>query len=295
MASLINVAINAAASIQVILADAAKQISAQAELTFSHPALESRFLLQFVVDKNHAWLIAHADECLSAEQFMRFYKLLNERLTGKPIAFILGTQDFWSLSLKVADCTLIPRQDTELLVEIALSLSLKDSANVLDLGTGTGAIALALAKENPNWSVTGLDRVQGAVELATENAVLNHLKVNFLQSDWFSQLSTTHLSSYDLIVTNPPYVEADSDYLTQGDLRFEPLCALVAADDGLADIRTIIEQSTQYLRINGYLLIEHGHTQSEAVQALLCAVGFSQVKSFEDYNKIPRVTLACWS
>lgn len=295
MASLINVAIKPTASIQVILADAAKQISAQAELIFSHPALESRFLLQFVVDKDHAWLITHADECLSAEQFMGFYKLLNERLTGKPIAFILGTQDFWNLSLKVADCTLIPRQDTELLVEIALSLSLRGSANVLDLGTGTGAIALALAKENPNWTVTGLDKVQGAVELATENAALNHLKVNFFQSDWFSQLSTLHLSSYDLIVTNPPYVEADSHYLVQGDLRFEPLSALVAADDGLADIRTIIKQSTQYLRINGYLLIEHGHTQSEAVQALLYAAGFSQVEPFDDYNNIPRVTLACWS
>jgi release factor glutamine methyltransferase len=289
-----NTAIDSAASISFILAEAAKKIAEQTDLTYSHPALEARLLLQFVVDKNRAWLMAHADESLSVKHQAHFARLLEERLFGKPIAFILGTQDFWDLSLKVADCTLIPRQDTESLVEIALSLPLSNDANVLDLGTGTGAIALALAKENPKWTVTGLDRVQGAVELAIENAVLNQLEVSFLQSDWFSKLSSADFGSYDLIVTNPPYVEANSEYLKQGDLRFEPLSALVAEEDGLADIRKIISQATLYLCNKGYLLIEHGFQQHEAVQALLCEAGYTQVKSFEDYNNLPRVTLGCW-
>lgn len=288
-----NTFLNAASSIHAILTQAAKQIAAQADLTFSHPELESRLLLQFVLSKNRAWLMAHSDQSLTQEQRLTFSNLLKERLTGKPIAFILGTQDFWNLTLKVADCTLIPRQDTETLIEVALSLPLTGTATALDLGTGTGAIALSLAKENPNWTVTGVDRVAEAVELANENALLNGLKVNFLQSDWFSALSPDATSRFDLIITNPPYVDANSEYLNQGDLRFEPLSALVAAEDGLADIRKIIMQSTQYLAKNGYLLIEHGHKQSAAIQALLCEAGFSEVKSVEDYNNIPRVTLAC--
>ena len=244
-------------------------------------------------------MITHAKDTLESqipnEQVKHFVQLLNQRLSGKPIAFILGTQSFWSLTLKVSNCTLIPRQDTETLVETVLSLALPNTATVLDLGTGTGAIALALAKENPQWLVTGLDTVKEAVVLAKENAKLNDLNVTFLESDWFSALNIADCSNrFDLIVTNPPYVEEDSAYIMQGDLRFEPLSALVSGKDGLDDIRLIINQSKEYLNKAAYLVIEHGERQHENVQALLCEAGFTEVKSIEDLNNIPRITLGRW-
>ena len=279
----------APASIKEILSGAASAIKSEVELTYSHPELEARLLLEFVLEKNHAWLITHNNEVIEGVCLNRYLDLLNQRLTGKPIAYILGTQAFWDLNLKVNASTLIPRQDTECLIETVLTLPLANNARTLDLGTGTGAIALALAKENPNWTVIGLDKVPEAVELAKENAILNQLKVDFLQSDWFSAL-TNKQEKFDLIVSNPPYVEANSDYLQQGDLRFEPLSALVSGDDGLADIRMIIQAAPTFLNHNAYLVFEHGHTQSLAIQTLLCEAGFVGVKSCNDYNNLPRVT-----
>ena len=268
----------------------------QPDLRFQSPALEARLLFSHVTGHNYAWTITHANEPLkdyiSGDELTLFIEMVEQRLCGMPIAFILGTQSFWSLTLKVSDCTLIPRQDTETLVEVALNLSLAKDARVLDLGTGTGAIALALAKENPQWQVCGVDTIQAAVTLAKENAQLNGLRVNFLQSDWFSAFSRE--SRFDLIVTNPPYVEQDSEYVLQGDLRFEPLSALVSGKDGLDDIRFIIGQSRRYLNKGAYLIIEHGKHQFESVQALLCDAGFTDVKSIEDLNYIPRITIGCW-
>lgn len=284
-------------SIKALLDWAKNCIENQADLTFQAPALEARLLFTHVTNKNQAWMMTHADDCidsvLSKSEVKQFVELIEQRLKGKPIAFILGTQSFWSLNLKVSDCTLIPRQDTETLVETVLSLPLDNSVRALDLGTGTGAIALALAKEKPEWLVTGVDMIADAVVLAKENAELNNLRVNFLQSNWFNELNKNE-GRFDLIVSNPPYVESGSEYLSQGDLRFEPLSALVSGDDGLDDIRLIINQSKDYLKDFAYLVIEHGENQHKNVQALLCEGGFTEVKSIEDLNHIPRITLGCW-
>lgn len=285
--------------IQAILDWAKLCISQQHDLTFQSPALEARLLFTHVTGKSHSWMITYASDpleiLLKNDEINHFVDAVNQRLSGKPIAFILGTQAFWSLTLKVSDCTLIPRQDTETLIETVLSLALPNKAKVLDLGTGTGAIALALAKENPQWQVSGVDSVKDAVVLAKENAKLNDISATFLQSDWFSALSQSNTDSrFDLIVTNPPYIEQDSEYILQGDLRFEPISALVSGKDGLDDIRLIIKQSKDYLNSCAYLVIEHGSHQYKNVQALLCDAGFTEVKSIEDLNHIPRITLGRW-
>jgi release factor glutamine methyltransferase len=286
-------------SVQSLLDWAKDLIACQEDLSYQSPSFEARLLFSFASDKSHTWIVSHASERvlehLSDPQVECFTQVVNDRLRGKPIAFILGTQDFWSLSLKVSDCTLIPRQDTEVLVETVLQLVLPEKACVLDLGTGTGAIAIALAKEKPKWQVTGIDKVEQAVELARENSRLNAAPVQFLQSDWFEALKTQKEPlRFDVIVTNPPYVEQDSEYIKQGDLRFEPLSALVSGKDGLDDIRYIIKQSTQHLSNQGYLLIEHSDKQFENVQSLLCDAGFTDVKSVLDINQNHRVTLGKW-
>lgn len=283
-------------SIQELLDWAKESIQHQAELKFQSPALESRLLFSHATGYGHAWLITHSKEAIennvSSEKLNVFINSVEQRLSGKPIAYVLGSQSFWSLNLKVSDCTLIPRQDTETLIEAVLALTLPEKARVLDLGTGTGAIALALAKEKSDWQVCGVDTIQEAVALAKENALLNALNVNFMQSNWFSAFDSNN--RFDLIVTNPPYVEQDSEYLLQGDLRFEPLSALVSGKDGLDDIRLIISQSRQFLAPLAYLVIEHGIHQCNNVQALLCDAGFTDVKSIEDLNHIPRITLGRW-
>jgi release factor glutamine methyltransferase len=286
-------------SVQGLLDWAKECIASQDDLSFQSPSLEARLLFTFATKKSHTWIIinaAHkASDCISCGEIENYISVVQERLLGKPIAFILGTQDFWSLTLKVSDCTLIPRQDTETLVETVLSLESPKNANVLDLGTGTGAIALALAKEHPKWHVTGIDKFPQAIELARENGLLNSVDATFLQSDWFSAFnSKDRQNTFDIIVTNPPYVEAGSEYVQQGDLRFEPLSALVSGVDGLDDIRHIIIQSKAHLNEQAYLVIEHGHKQHENVQLLLCEAGFTDVKSVSDMNKIERITLGRW-
>ncbi|WP_371195249.1 peptide chain release factor N(5)-glutamine methyltransferase [Glaciecola sp. SC05] len=276
-------------SVAELLKQAESQIRRQKSLSYSAPALEARLLFEHASGKNHSWQIAHGEETVTTDLRKDFCSLLSQRLSGVPIAFIIGTQDFWSLTLAVSDCTLIPRQDTESLVEAALSLALPETAKVIDLGTGTGAIALALAKERPKWQVIGVDFVPAAVELAKQNAQRNQLSVAFLQSNWLEAVK--HLQ-FDLIVSNPPYVESGSEYLQQGDLRFEPDSALSSGEDGLDDIRCIIEQAYDCLLPNGYLVIEHGYTQSEAINDLLSAKGFLQITTKTDYNGQPRVTLA---
>jgi release factor glutamine methyltransferase len=272
------------------LLDAAKaKIASQEDLTFSEPSLEARVLFEHVSGNGHSWQIAHAHDIVDANIVEAFTDMLSQRLNGKPIAFITGSQDFWSLNLAVDESTLIPRQDTETLVELALALPVIENANVLDLGTGTGAIALALAKERPQWQIKGVDRIDEAVALAKRNAQRNQLKVSFEKSHWFSELSG---QCFHLIVTNPPYVEQNSDYLQQGDLRFEPLSALTSGKDGLDDIRLIAEHAYEHLHHGGYLLIEHGASQANSVAYLLNTRGFEQIENKLDYNHLPRVTLA---
>ena len=254
-------------------------------------AIDSKILLADCLQRELVYLHTWPEKTLDTLQMKTFREYITQRSLGHPVAHIIGYRDFWSLRLKVSPVTLIPRPETELLVEISLALDLPEHSKVLDLGTGTGAIALALATENCNWSITGLDKSSQAVALAKENAIINNLdRVNFIQSDWFSAVEHRQ---FDLIVTNPPYIEEHNHYLQLGDVRFEPKSALTSGLDGLDDIRLIISQSKHYLTSNGWLLIEHGFEQSHRVTNIFKAHGFSQVRSELDLNGLPRITLGC--
>lgn len=246
--------------------------------------------MQHCIDESLAFLISHSADALSSAQHEQFFQWVNRRYNGEPIAYIVGETGFWDLNLYCNSSTLIPRSDTEILVEWALSLPLPNDASVLDLGTGTGAIALSLASQHPGWMVTGVDVVMDAVVLAKRNAERNQLDATFLQSDWFASLQH---QKFDLIVSNPPYVEENSPYLHKGDLRYEPQTALVSGQCGLADIRTIIDNAKDYLTNNGWLLIEHGHKQALMVQSELKQKQYIQIETRKDLNSLDRVTGGC--
>ena len=251
--------------------------------------LDTELLLCAALDVSRTWLKTWPEKTLSAEQLGQFEYSFSRRLRGEPIAHILGSRGFWTLELQTDASTLIPRPETELLVELALQLDLPTEARTLDLGTGTGAIILALASENPLWHCTGLDLQTEAVALAGRNAAANHLhQVRLLQSRWFAAVAGER---FDLIVSNPPYIAARDPHLTQGDVRFEPASALVSGEDGLDDLREIIAAAPSHLNDGGWLLLEHGYDQEKPVQALLTAAGFAQVRTEYDLNDQPRVSL----
>ena len=252
--------------------------------------LDAELLLAFVIEKPRSYLYTWPDKTVSEAQVVAFMALLERRQCGEPVAYLLGRQGFWTLDLQVAEHTLIPRADTELVVEAALQLADASSAlKVLDLGTGTGALALALASERPLWAVTGVDRIESAVALAQNNQrQLQLANVEFVLSHWFSALTAQR---YDLIVSNPPYIADNDPHLQQGDVRFEPLSALVSGPDGLDDIRLIIAQAPSYLTANGWLLLEHGFDQASAVRELLQQAGFIDVSSQRDLSGHQRISL----
>ena len=253
------------------------------------PRLDTELLLAHALGKPRSYLHTWPERELEAAQLVCFQAALVRRQSGEPVAYILGQQGFWSLELEVAAHTLIPRPDTELLVETVLALLPATPAQVLDLGTGTGAIALALASERPAWRLTGVDRVAEAVALAERNRTRLKLSNSaFVESHWFSALAGQR---FQLIVSNPPYIAADDQHLAQGDVRFEPSSALVAGKDGLDDIRLIIEQAPDYLEAGGWLLLEHGFDQAAAVRELLSARGFSAVESRRDLAGHERISL----
>lgn len=252
--------------------------------------LDAELLLAFVLDKPRSYLYTWPEKTLNEAQTQAFMTLLERRQRGEPVAYLLGRQGFWTLDLQVAEHTLIPRADTELLVEAALQLADASSPlRVLDLGTGTGALALALASERPQWTVIGVDRIESAVALAQSNQQqLQLANVQFLPSHWFSALTDQR---YDLILSNPPYIADNDPHLEQGDLRFEPLSALVSGTDGLDDLRLIIAQAPAYLTANGWLLLEHGFDQACAVRELLQRAGFIEVSSQCDLGGHERISL----
>ena len=256
------------------------------------PRLDAELLLAQALGKSRGYLHTWPEREPEASQLERFQAALARRRTGEPVAYILGRQGFWSLDLDVASHTLIPRPDTELLVETALALLPATPLQVLDLGTGTGAIALALACERPAWQVTGVDRVAEAVALAQGNGTrLQLANARFAESCWFSALAGQR---FQLIVSNPPYIAAADPHLNQGDVRFEPSSALVAGVDGLDDIRLIIEQAPEHLLAGGWLLLEHGFDQAEAVRELLVQRGFAAVDSRRDLGGHQRISLGQW-
>ena len=267
------------------------QLSAKLQPTSDSPQLDCELLLCHVLDVDRTWLRTWPEKQVSSAQKSLFISLLDQRFEGMPIAYLVGSRGFWSMDLKVSTDTLIPRPETELLVEIALNLNLPRHSCGLDLGTGTGAIALALASERQDMQWIALDSQSGAVELAQANCKHQQLtNVTIFQSDWFDALQATN-NTFDLIVSNPPYIAADDPHLVEGDVRFEPSSALVSGADGLDDIKIIISQSSAYLNTNGWLLIEHGYNQGQAVRDLMCAAGFSEVVTQQDYNHLDRVTL----
>lgn len=257
--------------------------------------VDAEHLLCEVLQQSRTYLFTWPERELSAAQEQQFIALLEQRRSGVPVAHLLGRRAFWSFELEVNPSTLIPRADTEVLVELALELALElnggESLRAVDLGTGTGAIALALAIENPGWELWACDRVPEAVELAKRNAkrlTVDNLQV--VQGSWFEPLA----GRFDLIVSNPPYIDPVDPHLTQGDLRYEPLSALTAEAKGLADIEQIVAQAPDYLNSRGWLALEHGYDQAEAVAELLLARGFSDIRQRRDFGGNMRCTAGCW-
>lgn len=252
--------------------------------------LEAQLLLEQVLNVNHAWLIAHADDEINSKAKQQLDALIQRRITGEPIAYILGKREFYGLTLKVTPDTLIPRSDTETLVDAALTrISPSTPLHILDLGTGSGAIALAIARHRPLAVVTAVDVSAGALAVAQENA--NHLSISnvrFILSDWFDAL---HNQTFDLIVSNPPYIEDQDPHLKQGDLRYEPYAALASGKDGLEDIRKIIQQAAIHLKPQGLLMFEHGYNQAKSVSLLLASAHFSAIETHKDLAGSDRVTL----
>jgi len=254
------------------------------------PSLDAAVLLCHALDKPRSYLLTWPDKVLDAPIQAMFDALLQRRITGEPVAYIIGEREFWSLPLKVSPSTLIPRPDTERLVEVALEKAQTLEGDVLDLGTGTGAIALALASELPRRRVVGIDLRDEAQKLATDNANRLHItNVTFLQGSWFEPLSRG--TKFALIVSNPPYIEENDPHLVQGDVRFEPKSALVAADNGLADIKHISDAGRDYLQNGGWLAFEHGYDQGASVRTIMQALGYQQVVTEQDYAGNDRVTL----
>lgn len=252
---------------------------------------EGRILLAHVLSCDRSWVIAHADDELTPAEAKAFEGLARRRHGGEPIAYLTGRREFHGLDLEVSPAVLIPRPETELLVELALArVGDHDSARVLDLGSGSGAIALTIAHLRPRCSVLGVDVSAPALALARRNAErLDISNATFIESDWFDDVPC---EAFALIVSNPPYVANDDIHLTQGDLRFEPPGALRGGVDGLAAIRKIVTSAAGFLGPGGWLLIEHGYNQAESVQGLLLDAGYAGVESRRDLAGILRVTFA---
>jgi len=253
------------------------------------PRLDAELLLSHVTGLGRTSFRAWPEREVPTEQAEPFMNLVAQRASGQPIAYLLGEQEFWSLPLKVSSSTLIPRPDTECVVEAALSLELPANARVLDLGTGTGAIALALASEQSGWQILASDRVEQAVALARENSQQLGLSITVVQSHWFDQIPA---GTFDLLISNPPYIPASDHHLKEGDVRFEPESALVAGEDGLDDIRLLVTEGLDWLNPNGWMLLEHGYDQGEAVRDLFAKAGWRNIETRKDYGGNDRMTLA---
>ncbi|MDH4039041.1 MAG: peptide chain release factor N(5)-glutamine methyltransferase [Gammaproteobacteria bacterium] len=249
---------------------------------------DAEILLCHSLGKPRSWLYTWPEREVPATNTRHFHELLAERRRGQPVAYLVGRREFWSLSLAVNRHTLIPRPETETLVSWALELDLPADARVLDLGTGSGAIALALASERPGWQVSGVDASEEALAVAGLNAASLALeRVRFSRSDWYRGVAGQR---FHLLVSNPPYIDGADPHLQRGDVRFEPPAALVAADAGLADIAQLAAGAPAHLQPGGWLLLEHGYSQGEAVRALLRDAGFGQVATRTDLAGLERIT-----
>jgi release factor glutamine methyltransferase len=251
--------------------------------------LDVEVLLAHILGRERSWLYTWPEYELSTSEQSEFDGLLTRRKDGEPVAHLTGEREFWSLTLRVDASTLIPRPDTELLVEAALELCPEEKLRALDLGTGSGAIALALASEKPGWQIIAAEKSPAALALAEDNRRrLGFTNVQILESDWFAQLPP---QQFGLIVSNPPYIDAADPHLAQGDVRFEPHSALVAERHGLADIEEIANRAGSFLQDGGWLMVEHGWQQAESVREIFIAAGYRAVESRKDYSGWERITL----
>ncbi|WP_394424287.1 peptide chain release factor N(5)-glutamine methyltransferase [Vreelandella stevensii] len=273
-----------------LLSQAAQRLTQAGSPT---PRLDAEVLMGCAAQCSRTWLYTWGDrECPTWER-ARFEALVAARAQGQPVAYLTGEREFWGLRLATSPDTLIPRPDTETLVEVALARAAAPVGRLLDLGTGTGAIALALASEKPGWQVIGADIRPGAVALAERNAAaLGIANARFVLSDWFSAfLSPAEEPPFDIIVSNPPYIAADDPHLSQGDVRFEPHSALVADANGMADLLHVIEAARAHLALGGCLAMEHGYQQAASVREALLEAGYRNVESVQDMGGHERVTL----
>ena len=274
-------------SIQDLVRNGGKQLESTLSLDAGTARIEVQMLLQRVLCVARSYLLAHPEQQLGEAATAAYGTLLQRRLAGEPLAYILGEREFFGLDFKVTPATLIPRPDTELLVELALQ-HIPQRGRVLDLGTGSGAIALSIAHSRPDAAVTALDASTDALEVARANTQRLKLdNVRLLHSDWFKALAGER---YDLIVSNPPYIEDADAHLEQGDLRFEPRTALASGSDGLDDIRRIVAGAKEHLADGGWLMFEHGYDQAARARALLSASGYAEVFSARDLSGIERVS-----
>lgn len=251
---------------------------------------DALLLLAHVLEREAAWLYAHGDAPVADAQAQRFDELVERRAAGEPVAYLTGRRGFWTLDLAVSPDTLIPRPETELLVELALQRVPQDAtASILDLGTGSGAIALALASERPRARITATDASEGALEIAQRNADAHGIgNVGFAHGDWYQPVAGTR---FNLVVSNPPYIAAGDEHLAQGDLRFEPATALASGADGLDALRVIAAGAVAHLHPEGWLLVEHGLDQGAAARALFSDAGLEMVSTARDLEGRERVTM----
>ena len=273
-------------TIAELLADAALALGSVSE----SPRLDAEVLLSKATSKTRTYFRAWPEKMLSQQEEADFLGLLEKRMCGHPIAHLTGTREFWSKEFMVSANVLIPRPETELLVELALKLMPPGQpAHIADLGTGSGAIAVTLALELPKANITALDISTGALQIAEANAArLGARNVRFVHSDWFADLPSEE--RFDLIVSNPPYIAEGDPHLTQGDVRFEPRLALTSGPDGLGAIRRIVKEAPIRLNPGGWLLFEHGYDQAGRAGELLLADGFAEVDSFADLQGRFRVS-----
>ncbi len=256
--------------------------------------LDAELLLLEVLKKPRTFLYAHGDTLLQAPQIGAFEALVEKRIAGVPIAYLRGMQEFWSLKLITTPATLIPRPETELLVEFILSKFQHQAVcNLLELGTGTGAITVALAHEKPSWMFLASDISEEALSVAEQNMKKHKLQnITLIHSDWFTAIPNTQ---FDIIISNPPYLEEDDPHQNEGDLRFEPKRALVSGPSGLDALSHIIKHAPTYLNPGGVLALEHGYNQARAVKHLLEDAGYTNIQCLLDYNGHDRTTIAFWS
>ncbi len=278
----------------MIIKDALADASQRLQAVSDSARLDAEVLLCHLLHKNRAYLLTWPEQLLDDTQLQAFNSYLERRLQGEPIAHIIGEREFWSLALKVSEHTLIPRPDTELLVEqILADYPPFPAIDLVDLGTGSGAIALAIASERPLWRIVATDASAQALAIACENAsALNIENIEFLLGNWFQPLTQRQ---FDVIVSNPPYIPENDPHLHQGDVRFEPKSALAAGADGLDDIRIIAKQARNHLKPGGLLIIEHGYDQKESVLDIFIKTGYQKIKQHHDISVNPRTTSGIFS